>query len=154
MCHRGEVFFTVWLATSSISIRLLHRDWWGWNLYAELQASCGTDCWPSSATTSFHCIIYIGGITWQEGQRKGAMNAELFARGKDNVSLLLSLLEEERGPSASDFYVRYHALQLLTCCAMAGSYRLQEVLLLFPQLITPVGWYRRILTASWGSQRV
>lgn len=58
------------------------------------------------------------------------MNAELFARGKDNVSLLLSLLEEEGGPTASDFYVRYHALQLLTCCAMAGSYRLQEVLLL------------------------
>eukprot|EP00884_Botryococcus_braunii_P007321 jgi/Botrbrau1/16590/Bobra.0068s0020.1 len=67
-----------------------------------------------------------------EGQRRGAMNAELFARGKENVALLLGLLEEDASPAASDFYVRYHALQLLTCCAMAGSYRLQEAVLAAP----------------------
>jgi hypothetical protein len=37
-----------------------------------------------------------------------AANAQLLARDRDGLALLLSLLEEE------DFYVRYHTTQLLT----------------------------------------
>lgn len=43
----------------------------------------------------------------------GAVNAELFARKPEHVSLLLSLLEDEP-VGVNDFYVRYHTVQLLT----------------------------------------
>ena len=43
----------------------------------------------------------------------GAVNADLFAREASNVPLLLALLEEEP-VGISDFYVRYHTVQLLT----------------------------------------
>ena len=43
----------------------------------------------------------------------GAVNADLFAREPSNVPLLLALLEEEP-VGISDFYVRYHTVQLLT----------------------------------------
>jgi hypothetical protein len=56
----------------------------------------------------------------------GIINAELFARGRDHVPLLLSLLEEEP-VGINDFYVRYHTLQLLGAMAGVGSGRLQEV---------------------------
>ena len=43
----------------------------------------------------------------------GAVNADLFAREPANVPILLALIEEEP-VGLSDFYVRYHTLQLLT----------------------------------------
>lgn len=43
----------------------------------------------------------------------GAVNADLFAREPSHVPLLLALLEEEP-VGISDFYVRYHTVQLLT----------------------------------------
>ncbi|KAK9814747.1 hypothetical protein WJX72_010794 [[Myrmecia] bisecta] len=67
----------------------------------------------------------------KEGPRPGAINAELFMRGKDNVALLLSLLEDEP-VGVSDFYVRYHTVQLLTAMSITGSYRIQEAILASP----------------------
>eukprot|EP00898_Chlorokybus_atmophyticus_P003336 jgi/Chlat1/4002/Chrsp26S04071 len=61
-----------------------------------------------------------------KGIRPAAVNAELFVNSKGSVSLLLSLLEEE------DFYVRYHAVQLLTLLLQHSSGRLQEVILQSP----------------------
>ena len=55
----------------------------------------------------------------------GAINAELFAREKGNVAMLLALLEDEP-VGVNDFYVRYHTLQLLTALAVS-SHRLLEV---------------------------
>ena len=54
-----------------------------------------------------------------------AINAELFARGKGAVAMLLTLLEDEP-VGVNDFYVRYHTLQLLTALS-ASPQRLQEV---------------------------
>lgn len=51
------------------------------------------------------------------------MNAELFAREEGNVRLLLDLLDGE-----PDFYVRYHAIQLLTAIGAGSTTRLAEVL--------------------------
>lgn len=53
----------------------------------------------------------------QDGDRQSAsaMNAELFARGEGNMELLLGLLDTE------DFYVRCHAVQLLTALAAGGA---------------------------------
>lgn len=50
------------------------------------------------------------------------MNAEMFARGPENVPLLLGLLQDQ-----SDFYVRYHTVQLLTALAASGTPRLTQV---------------------------
>jgi len=55
----------------------------------------------------------------------GPINAELFAREKGNVAMLLALLEDEP-VGVNDFYVRYHTLQLLTALALS-SHRLLEV---------------------------
>ena len=55
----------------------------------------------------------------------GPINAELFAREKGNVAMLLALLEDEP-VGVTDFYVRYHTLQLLTALAVS-SHRLLEV---------------------------
>ena len=51
------------------------------------------------------------------------MNAELFVRGKENITLLLSLLLQDE----TDFYVRYHTVQILTALVAGGSHRLPEV---------------------------
>lgn len=51
----------------------------------------------------------------------GGINLELFAKGEGNVALLLGLLTQQ------DFYVRYHAVQLLTALAAGNSFRLQQV---------------------------
>ena len=51
------------------------------------------------------------------------MNAEMFARGPENVPLLLGILQQQ-----SDFYVRYHTVQLLTGLAASGTPRLAQVL--------------------------
>ena len=61
-----------------------------------------------------------------QGLQPAAINAELFSRGKDNIELLLGLLEDEPA-GVSDFYVRYHTVQLLTSLAAISSYRVQEV---------------------------
>ncbi len=52
------------------------------------------------------------------------MNAQLFARSSEHSALLLSLLEEEP-VGVSDFYVRYHTLQLLTALLQASPHKLQ-----------------------------
>jgi hypothetical protein len=54
-----------------------------------------------------------------------AVNAELFSRDKENVPMLLSLLEEPPA-GIDDFHCRYHALQILTGLA-SSLHRLQEV---------------------------
>lgn len=69
-------------------------------------------------TTCFDCM---------QGPQPAALNAELFSRGKDNVEVLLGLLNDEPA-GVSDFYVRYHTIQLLTALAAVSSYRIQEVL--------------------------
>jgi hypothetical protein len=56
----------------------------------------------------------------------GGINAELLAKGEDTVPLLLSFLDREAGGS-TDFYTRYHTIQLLTALAAGGPYRLQGV---------------------------
>lgn len=61
-----------------------------------------------------------------QGHQPAALNAELFSRGKDNIGVLLSLLDAEPA-GVSDFYVRYHTVQLLTALAAVSSYRIQEV---------------------------
>lgn len=59
----------------------------------------------------------------QEPQVVG-VNAELFSRDKQNVPMLLSLLEEPPA-GVDDFHVRYHALQILTGLS-SSVHRLQE----------------------------
>ena len=49
----------------------------------------------------------------------GAANADALARKPANVELLLSLLDE------SDFYVRYHTVQLLTALSATNARQLQ-----------------------------
>ncbi|KAG2283793.1 hypothetical protein Bca52824_055013 [Brassica carinata] len=58
------------------------------------------------------------------------MNSDLLSRGAENITLLLSLLEEE------DFYVRYYTLQILTALLMNSQNRLQEAILTTPRGIT------------------
>ncbi|KAJ0230098.1 Golgin candidate 6 [Hirschfeldia incana] len=58
------------------------------------------------------------------------MNSDLLSREADNITLLLSLLEEE------DFYVRYYTLQILTALLMNSQNRLQEAILTTPRGIT------------------
>jgi hypothetical protein len=60
----------------------------------------------------------------QESQVIG-VNAELFSRDKQNVPMLLGLLEAEPA-GVNDFHVRYHALQILTGLS-SSPHRLQEV---------------------------
>jgi hypothetical protein len=52
------------------------------------------------------------------------MNADLFARVPDHISLLLSLMEEEP-VGVDDFYVRYHGLQMLNALLAACPGRVQ-----------------------------
>ncbi|KAL3135480.1 hypothetical protein ABBQ38_005960 [Trebouxia sp. C0009 RCD-2024] len=66
-----------------------------------------------------------------QGPQPAALNAELFSRGKDNIGVLLSLLDDEPA-GVSDFYVRYHTIQLLTALAAVSSYRIQEAILAAP----------------------
>ncbi|XP_013598305.1 PREDICTED: golgin candidate 6 isoform X1 [Brassica oleracea var. oleracea] len=58
------------------------------------------------------------------------MNSDLLSREAENITLLLSLLEEE------DFYVRYYTLQILTALLMNSQNRLQEAILSTPRGIT------------------
>ncbi|KAL0685564.1 hypothetical protein Bca4012_052412 [Brassica carinata] len=58
------------------------------------------------------------------------MNSDLLSREAENITLLLSLLEEE------DFYVRYFTLQILTALLMNSQNRLQESILTTPRGIT------------------
>lgn len=60
----------------------------------------------------------------------GNVNSELLAREPASIALLLSLLDE------SDFYVRYHTLQLLTALLTNCPSRLQDLVLSIPQGIT------------------
>ena len=61
-----------------------------------------------------------------QGLQPAALNAELFSSGKNNIEMLLGLLDDEPA-GVSDFYVRYHTVQLLTALATVSSYRIQEV---------------------------
>lgn len=61
-----------------------------------------------------------------QGPAATAVNAGLFSQGKDNLQMLLSLLEEEP-TGVSDFYVRYHTVQIITALAAVSSFRVQEV---------------------------
>ena len=65
-----------------------------------------------------------------QGPAATAVNAELFSQSKVNLEMLLSLLEDEPA-GVSDFYVRYHTVQILTALAAVSSYRIQEVTLQF-----------------------
>ena len=60
-----------------------------------------------------------------QGPSPGAINSELFARGKDNIAQLLRLLEDEPA-GVNDLYVRYHTVQLLTALGVSSSTRLQQ----------------------------
>ncbi|KAL0019412.1 hypothetical protein WJX77_011077 [Trebouxia sp. C0004] len=85
---------------------------------------------------ALECLtIVIGPPSQAESAGKGphpaAINAELFSRGKDNVEMLLGLLEDEPA-GISDFYVRYHTIQLLTSLAAVSSFRIQEAILAAP----------------------
>lgn len=57
----------------------------------------------------------------------GLVNSELLAREPDSIALVLSLLDE------TDFYVRYHTLQLLTALLTNCPARLQDVIVATPQ---------------------
>lgn len=61
-----------------------------------------------------------------QGPQPAALNAELFSIGKDNINLLLGLLDDAPA-GVPDFHVRYHTVQLLTALAAVSSYRVQEV---------------------------
>ena len=56
----------------------------------------------------------------------GAANAEALAKNPTNVELLLSLLDE------SDFYVRYHAVQLLTALSSVCAHQLRSAIMSNP----------------------
>ena len=62
-----------------------------------------------------------------QGPQPAALNAELFSIGKDNINLLLGLLDDAPA-GVPDFHVRYHTVQLLTALAN----------LEIPQLAAPV----------------
>lgn len=63
--------------------------------------------------------------SYLQGSAETAVNAELFSQGKENIPMLLSLLENEP-LGVPDFYVRYHTVQVLTALAAVSSYRVQE----------------------------
>ena len=78
------------------------------------------------------CALRFLDCTTDDGQyaalqeaHVAAINAELFARSKGAVPMLLTLLEDEP-VGVNDFYVRYHTLQLLAALS-ASPQRLQEV---------------------------
>ncbi|DBA66722.1 hypothetical protein WJX79_001922 [Trebouxia sp. C0005] len=85
---------------------------------------------------ALECLtIVIGPPSQAESAGKGphpaAVNAEMFSRGKDNIGMLLGFLEDEPA-GISDFYVRYHTIQLLTSLAAVSSLRIQEAILAAP----------------------
>jgi hypothetical protein len=61
-----------------------------------------------------------------QGVEPAAVNAELLSRDPRTLTLLLSLLDEE------DFYVRYHALQLLSSLMASNQHQVQGVVLANP----------------------
>ncbi|KAG2502027.1 hypothetical protein HYH03_000521 [Edaphochlamys debaryana] len=73
------------------------------------------------------------GITPAEAQA-AAVNAELFARQREHVGLLLGLLEDEP-VGVADFYVRYHTVQLLTALLSHCAPKLQEAILATPMSV-------------------
>jgi hypothetical protein len=62
----------------------------------------------------------------EDGAGPGAANAEAFARVPAHVELILSLLDE------SDFYVRYHTVQLLTALSATNAHHLREAIMSNP----------------------
>ena len=62
----------------------------------------------------------------EDGAGPGASNAEAFARVPAHVELILSLLDE------SDFYVRYHTVQLLTALSATNAHHLREAIMSNP----------------------
>lgn len=66
-----------------------------------------------------------------------AMNAEMYTRNKEHMSLLLSLFDDGDGnvangqgavaPVQRDFYIRYHAVKTLAALMHATPFRVQEV---------------------------
>ncbi|GMH42390.1 hypothetical protein BSKO_10309 [Bryopsis sp. KO-2023] len=58
----------------------------------------------------------------------GVINCELFTQKPENLSVVLSLLEDEP-IGVNDFYVRYHSVQLLTCLLNTSIFKLQEAIL-------------------------
>ncbi|EFJ39529.1 hypothetical protein VOLCADRAFT_100860 [Volvox carteri f. nagariensis] len=63
-----------------------------------------------------------------------ALNADLLAREREHVGLLLGLLEDEP-VGVPDFYVRYHAVQLLTSLLSHCAGKLQEAILATPMSV-------------------
>ena len=61
-----------------------------------------------------------------QGIEPAAVNAELLSRDPRTLALLLSLLDED------DFYVRYHALQLLSSLMASNQHQVQSVVLAKP----------------------
>ncbi|KAG2445332.1 hypothetical protein HYH02_008798 [Chlamydomonas schloesseri] len=63
-----------------------------------------------------------------------ALNAEVLARQREHIGLLLGLLEDEP-VGVSDFYVRYHTVQLLTALLNHCPTKLQEAILATPMSV-------------------
>ncbi|GAX81853.1 hypothetical protein CEUSTIGMA_g9281.t1 [Chlamydomonas eustigma] len=78
---------------------------------------------PSGSTTN--------NIVSASEHQAGGVNADLFTRVPNHVPMLLALLEEEP-VGISDFYVRYHTLQLLAGLLQACPHRLQSAILSSP----------------------
>ena len=51
-------------------------------------------------------------------------NCELFIQSLDHLTIVLSLLDPEP-TGVHDFYVYYHAVQILNCCLKTGLYKIQ-----------------------------
>ena len=54
-------------------------------------------------------------------QSASVLNAEMFARGSDNIDTLLVLLQNQ-----ADFYIRYYTVQLLTALAHTSTHRVTQ----------------------------
>lgn len=70
-------------------------------------------------TCAYHSIVL-------QGPAATAVNAGLFSQSKENLQMLLVLLEDAP-MGVPDFYVRYHTVQILTALAAVASSRVQEV---------------------------
>lgn len=63
------------------------------------------------------------------------LNCELFTRNKENLVILLSLLEEEP-VGVNDFYVKYHTTQIITCLLPTSIFKLQVEINLITFIVT------------------
>ena len=60
------------------------------------------------------------------------VNAEIFAQDERNIPLILGLLDDEAKGGISDFYVRYHAIKIMTALMSTNAWKLQAAVLASP----------------------